>query len=108
MRLNIDDLDLAIIAQFWKLKSKEETTPWHIAKSIHPKIFSDFNLRYEQQKKEINVRNRLKRLRNYGLIEIEFFNKKTYYKLLVPIVHVSNKQKTSITTQGYKITFQKT
>ena len=77
--MNIDEIDIRIIAHLYSLKKDEDVTTYELAKFIFKNVVSDYELR----KKDCFIRSRLDKLAELGAIIINRDRKKAYYMLMV-------------------------
>lgn len=75
-KIIIDDIDLKIIKIFYDLKPSEVTNTYIVTQKVFDKCNS-----YDVVKKYPLIKNRLKKLNRYGIIEIDQSNGKKVFEL---------------------------
>ena len=82
----IDDIDIRIIQILDKLNFKEEFSVYKLTRKLFPELIKDYAIR----SKVVFVTYRLKKLCEYGIIELDKQNGITYYSLIADRAYVDH------------------
>lgn len=73
----LDNYDISILKEFYKLKESKETTTWEIMKRIHENGWN---------REHIRLKSRVKKMAEYGLFFVNGDKRRTYTLILDNVV----------------------